>query len=157
MVHSSKECFNPTFEYLTKPDIRKVYPVSCQQKQPPQYALYSYLWAFVAWAYEAMSFVGKTVALSKQCPLLIPRILDGEGRRSPNMLILSEIPFPDQVDDASCKTFSGEVVDSAVDSEDRSPDERITDVLSHIHGEDDIEEFGDAAQNGYETANEEVV
>ncbi|KAJ8552758.1 hypothetical protein K7X08_020151 [Anisodus acutangulus] len=65
--------------------------------------------------------------------------------------------LPDQVDDASCNTHSGEVGDSAVDSEDRSPDRRITDVLAQIHGEDDIEEFGDATQNGYETANEEVV
>ncbi|KAJ8555558.1 hypothetical protein K7X08_013054 [Anisodus acutangulus] len=82
-------------------------------------------------------------------------------------------PLPNQVEDASCKTLSssllsvqvddarfktlfGEVVDSAVDSEDRSHDERITDVLVQIHDEDEIEEFGDAAQNGYETANEEV-
>ncbi|KAJ8538314.1 hypothetical protein K7X08_014854 [Anisodus acutangulus] len=34
---------------------------------------------------------------------------------------------------------------------------KITDVLAQIYGEDDIEEFGDAAQNGYETANEKVV
>ncbi|KAJ8539620.1 hypothetical protein K7X08_013872 [Anisodus acutangulus] len=58
-------------------------------------------------------------------------------------------PLPDQVDDVSCKTLPGEVVDSAVDSEDRSPDEIINDVLAQIHGKDDIEEFGDAAQNGY--------
>ncbi|KAJ8531036.1 hypothetical protein K7X08_025767 [Anisodus acutangulus] len=46
-----------------------------------------------------------------------------------------------QVDDASCKTLPGEVADSAVDSEDRSSDERITDVLAQIHDGDDIEEF----------------
>ncbi|KAJ8531291.1 hypothetical protein K7X08_026725 [Anisodus acutangulus] len=68
----------------------------------------------------------------------------------------SSNPLPDQVDDASCKTLPGEVADSVIDSEDRSPDERITDVLAKIHDEDDIEEFGDAAQNGYETANEVV-
>ncbi|KAJ8547736.1 hypothetical protein K7X08_011322 [Anisodus acutangulus] len=62
-----------------------------------------------------------------------------------------------QADDASCKTLLGEVVDSVVDCDDRSPDGRITDVLAQIHSEDDIKEFGDAAQNGYETANEEVV
>ncbi|KAJ8570903.1 hypothetical protein K7X08_037875 [Anisodus acutangulus] len=50
-----------------------------------------------------------------------------------------------------------EVVDYAVASEDRSPNGKITDVLAQIIGEDDIEEFGDASQNGYETANEEVV
>ncbi|KAJ8559322.1 hypothetical protein K7X08_003380 [Anisodus acutangulus] len=70
---------------------------------------------------------------------------------------LPSSPLPIQVDDFSCKTLRGEVDDSAVDSEDRSPDERITDVLAQIHGKDDIEEFGDAAQNDYETANEEVV
>ncbi|KAJ8534556.1 hypothetical protein K7X08_016284 [Anisodus acutangulus] len=37
------------------------------------------------------------------------------------------------------------------------PNGRITDVLTYIHGEDDIEEFVDAAQNGYEIVNEEVV
>ncbi|KAJ8551058.1 hypothetical protein K7X08_000428 [Anisodus acutangulus] len=51
----------------------------------------------------------------------------------------------DQCDDASCKTLPGEVADFVVDSEDRSLDERITDVLAQIHGEDDIKEFGDAA------------
>ncbi|KAJ8573869.1 hypothetical protein K7X08_010380 [Anisodus acutangulus] len=45
----------------------------------------------------------------------------------------------------------------AIDSEDRSPDGRIIDVLAQIHDEDDIEEFRDDAQNAYETANEEVV
>ncbi|KAJ8569797.1 hypothetical protein K7X08_006374 [Anisodus acutangulus] len=65
--------------------------------------------------------------------------------------------LPDQVDDVSCKTLPSEVVDSTVDSEDRAPDGRIIDVLAQIHGEDDVEEFGDAAQNGYETANKEVV
>ncbi|KAJ8533850.1 hypothetical protein K7X08_007174 [Anisodus acutangulus] len=69
-------------------------------------------------------------------------------------------PLPDQVDNASCKTLSltdpapngdvvGVVVDSVVAIEYRSPDGRIIDVLAHINGEDDIEEFGDAAQNGY--------
>ncbi|KAJ8547496.1 hypothetical protein K7X08_011082 [Anisodus acutangulus] len=53
-------------------------------------------------------------------------------------------PLPDQVDDASCKTLSGDVADSVVDN-----DDRITDVLAHIHDKYDIEEFGDAAQNGY--------
>ncbi|KAJ8550936.1 hypothetical protein K7X08_000306 [Anisodus acutangulus] len=62
-----------------------------------------------------------------------------------------------KVDDASCKTLSGEVADSTVDSEDRSPDGRIIDVLAQQHDEDAIKEFGDAAKNGYETANEEVV
>ncbi|KAJ8528553.1 hypothetical protein K7X08_022245 [Anisodus acutangulus] len=66
-------------------------------------------------------------------------------------------PLPDQVDDASCKTFLGEVTDSTVASEDRSPNGGITNVLAQIRGEDDIEEFGDAAQNGYDTANEEVI
>ncbi|KAJ8532091.1 hypothetical protein K7X08_012014 [Anisodus acutangulus] len=74
------------------------------------------------------------------------------------------------VDDASCKTlpwtdhvhvpnsdFAGEVIDSAIGSEDRSPNGKIIDVLAQINGEDDIEEFEYAAQNGYETANEEVV
>ncbi|KAJ8532118.1 hypothetical protein K7X08_012041 [Anisodus acutangulus] len=65
--------------------------------------------------------------------------------------------LPVQVNDASCKILPGEVVDSAVDSEDRSPDGRITDVLAQIHGEYDIKEFGDVAQNSYETANEKVV
>ncbi|KAJ8535627.1 hypothetical protein K7X08_023347 [Anisodus acutangulus] len=50
-------------------------------------------------------------------------------------------PLLDQVDDASFKPLHGEVVDSGVDSEDRSPNGRITDVLAHIHGEDDIEKF----------------
>ncbi|KAJ8538257.1 hypothetical protein K7X08_014797 [Anisodus acutangulus] len=70
---------------------------------------------------------------------------------------LPSSPFPVQVDYASFKTLPSEVVDSTVDSEDRSPDGRIIDVLAQIHSEDDIEEFGDAAQNGYEAANEEVV
>ncbi|KAJ8532940.1 hypothetical protein K7X08_015829 [Anisodus acutangulus] len=70
---------------------------------------------------------------------------------------LPSSPLPVQVDDVSCNSLPGEVVDSAVDSEDRSPDGRIIDVLAQIHGEDDIEKFGDTAQNGYETANEEVV
>ncbi|KAJ8562971.1 hypothetical protein K7X08_031423 [Anisodus acutangulus] len=58
-------------------------------------------------------------------------------------------PLPDQVDNASCKTLPGEVADSTIDSDDRSPDERITDVLAQIHGNDDIEKFRDAAKNGY--------
>ncbi|KAJ8562418.1 hypothetical protein K7X08_011709 [Anisodus acutangulus] len=68
-----KECFNLTFEYLAKPDILKMYRVPCQQKQPPHYDLYGYRWDFIAWAYETMSFVGKTAAQSKQCPLSILR------------------------------------------------------------------------------------
>ncbi|KAJ8568099.1 hypothetical protein K7X08_020821 [Anisodus acutangulus] len=70
---------------------------------------------------------------------------------------LSSSPLLVQVDDASYKTLPGDVVDSTVDSENRSLDERIADVLAQIHGEDDIEEFGDAAQNVSETSNEEVV
>ncbi|KAJ8547611.1 hypothetical protein K7X08_011197 [Anisodus acutangulus] len=69
---------------------------------------------------------------------------------------LPSSPLPVQVDDARCKILSGKVADSVVDSKDRSPDERIIDVLAQIHGEDAIEEFGDAAQNGYETGNEKV-
>ncbi|KAJ8570753.1 hypothetical protein K7X08_037725 [Anisodus acutangulus] len=65
--------------------------------------------------------------------------------------------FVRKVDDASCNSLPGEVDDSTIDSEDRSLNGRITDVLASIHGEDDIEEFGDAAQNGYATVNEEVV
>ncbi|KAJ8541802.1 hypothetical protein K7X08_002618 [Anisodus acutangulus] len=42
------------------------------------------------------------------------------------------IHLPDPVDNASCKTLPSEVVDSAVDSGDRSPDGRITDVLAQI-------------------------
>ncbi|KAJ8542763.1 hypothetical protein K7X08_005286 [Anisodus acutangulus] len=191
------------------------------------------IYLLLAWAYEIMSLVGKTVVLSKQRPLPIPRILrwrteeksehvdpfrnehavvrsflypddaeknkkyskdlvdyddevpdlniDALKREIANALDGSPLSHPGHVEDAhdgpsshlsdqvansSCKTLSltdhthtlpGEVVDSVVDSEDRSPDERITDVLPQIHGEDDIEEFGDAAQNGYETSNEEVV
>ncbi|KAJ8529256.1 hypothetical protein K7X08_036091 [Anisodus acutangulus] len=70
---------------------------------------------------------------------------------------LPSSPLHVQVNNASCKTLPDEVTDSAVDNEDRSPDGRIIDVLAHIHGEYDIEVFGDAAQNDYETANEEVV
>ncbi|KAJ8543211.1 hypothetical protein K7X08_005734 [Anisodus acutangulus] len=73
-----------------------------------------------------------------------------------SFMTLPSSPLHVQVDDASCKTLPGEVDDSVVDSEDRSPDRRITDVLAHIYGEDDIEEFGDATQNDYETTNEEV-
>ncbi|KAJ8570968.1 hypothetical protein K7X08_037940 [Anisodus acutangulus] len=69
---------------------------------------------------------------------------------------LSSSHLPIQVDVASCKTLPDEVVDSDVNSEDKSPDGRITDVLAQTHGENDIEEFGDDAQNGYETANKEV-
>ncbi|KAJ8532072.1 hypothetical protein K7X08_011995 [Anisodus acutangulus] len=78
--------------------------------------------------------------------------------------------LPDQVDHPSCKTLplidpdhvpngdvAGEVTDSVVASEYRSPDERITDVLAQLNSEDDIEEVGDVAQNDNETANEEVV
>ncbi|KAJ8536770.1 hypothetical protein K7X08_035171 [Anisodus acutangulus] len=105
----------------------------------------------------------------------VSECLDGSHLSYPNHVDDSHdgtsSSLPDQVIDASYKTilltdcvhvqndngFSSHFPDQVDDARYQPPYERITDVLAHIHGEDDIEEFGDAAQNGYETTNEEVV
>ncbi|KAJ8532922.1 hypothetical protein K7X08_015811 [Anisodus acutangulus] len=104
----------------------------------------------------------------------IRKLLETKPRRRSKFLLRlvnaldgSPLSHPDHVDDAhdvpssplsdQLQDLLGEVDDSAIDSEDRSPNGRITDVLAQIHGEDGIGEFGDATQNGYETANEEVI
>ncbi|KAJ8567914.1 hypothetical protein K7X08_020636 [Anisodus acutangulus] len=95
----------------------------------------------------------------------IHKLLETKSRRHSKCVSSSLMVL---VDDASCKTLP--LIDPARVHNDDGPSSPLhvqvddasckilpTDVLAQIHDEDDIEEFVDVAQNGYESANEEVV
>ncbi|KAJ8549908.1 hypothetical protein K7X08_033615 [Anisodus acutangulus] len=105
-------------------------------------------------------------------PLSDPAIPNSDGSSNPllhvddhNCNVVARSPLSDSANvlniDGSSNSLpdhvTGEVADFAVASEDRSPDGRINDVLSEITGEVGNEEVRDVGQNGYETANKEVI